>query len=36
MKKALLINGYETYEGVGQNRLNNSLIEYTKKINNIV
>lgn len=32
MKKALLINGYETYEGVGQNRLNNSLIEYTKEI----
>ncbi len=30
--KALLINGYETYEGVGQNRLNNSLIEYTKEI----
>lgn len=30
--KALLINGYETFEGVGQNRLNNSLIEYTKEI----
>lgn len=32
MKKALLINGYETYEGVGENRLNRSLIEYTKEI----
>jgi len=32
MKKALLINGYETFEGVGQNRLNRSLIEITKQI----
>lgn len=30
--KALLINGYETFEGVGQNRLNRSLVEYTKEI----
>lgn len=32
MKKALLINGYETFEGVGQNRLNRSLIEIVKNI----
>mgnify|MGYP002713001730 CR=1 FL=1 len=30
--KALLINGYETYEGVRENRLNRSLVEYTKEI----
>jgi len=26
-----IIGGYVTSEGLGQNRLNNSLIEYTKK-----
>ncbi len=31
-KKALLINGYEAFEGVGQNRLNNSLVQYSKEI----
>jgi len=31
-KKALVINGYEVFEGVGQNRLNNSLVAYTKEI----
>jgi modulator of drug activity B len=32
MKKALLINGYETYKGVGQAKLNSSLIDITKNI----
>lgn len=30
--KALLINGYEKYEGVGEARLNNSLVEMAKEI----
>ena len=30
--KALLINGYETYDGVGEARLNSSLIDITKEI----
>lgn len=30
--KALLINGYEKFEGIGENKLNRSLIQYTKEI----
>lgn len=30
--KALLINGYESYEGIGEGRLNASLIQTTKEI----
>ena len=30
--KALLINGYETFTGVGEGKLNSSLIEITKEM----
>ena len=30
MKKVLIINGYEKYEGVGQAKLNNSLVDIAK------
>jgi modulator of drug activity B len=30
--KALLINGYETFTGVGEGKLNSSLVEMTKKM----
>ena len=30
MKKVLLINGYETFEGIGQNTLNKSLVQIAK------
>lgn len=32
MKKVLLINGYETFEGIGQNTLNKSLVQIAKDI----
>lgn len=32
MKKALIINGYEEFEGVGENKLNKSMINFTESI----
>ena len=32
MKKALIINGYERYDGVGENKLNQYLVEHTASI----